>query len=418
VTIEADTEERARLRAWLARARAHDGLSQMYRMHAVSTMADACITVSLAGSLFFSVSVDAAQPRLTLYLLLTLAPFAAVAPVIGRFADRFGTAQRRFLAFTGQARAILALFMAIDLKNLLLYPESFAVLVLGKSYAIVKRAMIPSLVASDDELVRANAVQSRVGSIAGAVGGAAAAGVLALGGPVAVLRIGAILHLVAAALALRIQRNEYGMEAEETAASELAPEPNVKTTRSLQTGEFAMANLRIAAGMVTFVVAFALKRDGAPAIWFGAVALTATIASFLGTFVSPVLRRSVTRELVAMAVCLLITTVGAFVAALQAGRFAMVLAATTAALGGSAARHLFDSVVQRELDEESARRRAFGRSEALFQLAWVAGAIIPTATSLDTESGYLITAAVCGIAALLVLGRSAIHERAARHTPV
>jgi hypothetical protein len=47
-------------------------------VNAVSAAADAAFTVSLAGSLFISVSVDAARPRILLYLVCTLAPFAVV----------------------------------------------------------------------------------------------------------------------------------------------------------------------------------------------------------------------------------------------------------------------------------------------------------------------------------------------------
>src|SRR5262245_33180725 len=116
-----------------ARVFGPEPLAALARVHALSTAADACITVSLAGSLFFSVSVDAARPRLALYLLLTLAPFAVVAPLIGPVTDRFRGTPAAFIAFTGQGRAILALFIAIDLRTVLLYPEAFAVLVLGRS---------------------------------------------------------------------------------------------------------------------------------------------------------------------------------------------------------------------------------------------------------------------------------------------
>ena len=46
------------------------------------------VTVSLAGTLFFDVGVGAARPKVLLYLLLTMAPFALVAPVLGPFLDR------------------------------------------------------------------------------------------------------------------------------------------------------------------------------------------------------------------------------------------------------------------------------------------------------------------------------------------
>ena len=59
-------------------------------MHAVTTAADACIAVALAGSLFFNTSLDVARPRLALYLALTLAPVALVTPLIGPAVARYG----------------------------------------------------------------------------------------------------------------------------------------------------------------------------------------------------------------------------------------------------------------------------------------------------------------------------------------
>ena len=41
---------------------------------------DTLVTISLAGSLFFSISPDAAKSKVLLYLLLTIAPFAIVSP--------------------------------------------------------------------------------------------------------------------------------------------------------------------------------------------------------------------------------------------------------------------------------------------------------------------------------------------------
>ncbi|MGZ8734023.1 MAG: MFS transporter, partial [Acidimicrobiia bacterium] len=67
------------------------GLSPFGRLaaaHAVSMIGDACVTVALAGTLFFNISPGAARPKVLLYLLLTVAPFALVAPVIGPLLDR------------------------------------------------------------------------------------------------------------------------------------------------------------------------------------------------------------------------------------------------------------------------------------------------------------------------------------------
>ena len=49
---------------------------------------DACIAVSLAGSLFFQSPTGARAVKVLLYLLVTMAPFAIVAPVLGPALDR------------------------------------------------------------------------------------------------------------------------------------------------------------------------------------------------------------------------------------------------------------------------------------------------------------------------------------------
>jgi len=57
-------------------------------LHVVMTAGDTLVTVSLAGSLFFSISLGAAKNQVILYLLLTMAPFAVVAPLLGPVIDR------------------------------------------------------------------------------------------------------------------------------------------------------------------------------------------------------------------------------------------------------------------------------------------------------------------------------------------
>jgi hypothetical protein len=373
-------------------------LASLTKVHAVSTAADACITVSLAGSLFFSVSVDAARPRLALYLILTLAPFAVVAPLIGPATDRFRRPQATFIAFTGQARAILALFIAVDIRGLLLYPEAFAVLVLGQSYSIVKRALVPALVSRDEELVAANARLSRIGSVAGLAGGSVAAALLQLTGTTAVLRLAAVLHLAAAALSFGIPRATVASGTELAPASRSADAARAGVRAPL----FSITVLRGASGLVTFLIAFGLKRSGEPLVFFGVVAVAATVASFAGTFVSPILRRHLVNERVMLAACGALAMIAAVVAATLQGRAGMLLATASLALGASAGRNAFDSVVQREFDERD-RSRAFARAETTMQLAWVFGALVPTVLNFAIGIGYGVSAALAAAAAVALI---------------
>ena len=48
------------------------------RTHAAAAAGDAAVAISLAGSLFFDISPEAARGKVALYLLLTMAPFAVV----------------------------------------------------------------------------------------------------------------------------------------------------------------------------------------------------------------------------------------------------------------------------------------------------------------------------------------------------
>ena len=82
------------------------------------------VTISLAGSLFFSISPDAADHKILLYLLFTLAPFAIVSPLLGPLIDRSRGARRAMVVFAAVGQAIICPFMARDVHSLLLFPEA------------------------------------------------------------------------------------------------------------------------------------------------------------------------------------------------------------------------------------------------------------------------------------------------------
>ena len=98
---------------WLARA------------HLLSAAGDALIAIALAGSLFFNLDPAAARPKVALYLLVTMAPFAVVGPLIGPLVDRRRGGRRGMIISAGIARAVLALLMVRHLDSLLLFPEAF-----------------------------------------------------------------------------------------------------------------------------------------------------------------------------------------------------------------------------------------------------------------------------------------------------
>ena len=113
------------------------------------TAGDTLFAVSLAGSLFFSISPRAAKDKVLLYLLLTMAPFAVVAPALGPLIDRSRGARRAMVVTSALGRALLCPFLARDIHTLLLFPEAFLMLVLSKVYLVTKGAIVPEIAALD-----------------------------------------------------------------------------------------------------------------------------------------------------------------------------------------------------------------------------------------------------------------------------
>ena len=117
--------------------------------HVLMTAGDTLFAVSLAGSLFFSISPTAAKDKVILYLLLTMGPFAVVAPALGPLIDRSRGARRAMVVTSALGRLVLCPFVARDIHSLLLFPEAFLMLVLSKVYLVTKGAIVPEIAALD-----------------------------------------------------------------------------------------------------------------------------------------------------------------------------------------------------------------------------------------------------------------------------
>jgi MFS family permease len=188
------------------------GLSNLIELTAAGGVGDAFVAVALAGTLFFSTSVDQARGRIALTLLITMAPFAVLAPFLGPMLDRVQQGRRYILLGTLLARGLLCWGMAGAVQHndaVTLLPAAFGVLVLQKAYGVTRASVTPRLLPAEITLVVANARSAMGGLIASAVGAGAAVGVsFIFGGGTAgaawVLRVGTVIYLAATALALRL----------------------------------------------------------------------------------------------------------------------------------------------------------------------------------------------------------------------
>jgi hypothetical protein len=207
------------------------GLSHLIELTAAGSVGDAFVAVALAGTLFFSASVDQARGRVALALLITMAPFAVLAPFIGPLLDRARSGRRYILIGTLVARGLLCWGMATAVKYndaADLLPAAFGVLVLQKAYGVTRAAVTPRLLPSQITLVTANARTALASLICTSLGAVVAAGIDILagggksGGAAWVLRIGTLIYFAAIVPGLRLPEGVDEVEPAAPAASSAA----------------------------------------------------------------------------------------------------------------------------------------------------------------------------------------------------
>ncbi len=381
------------------------GLAQLLELQAVQSAADALVAISLAGTLFFGVPVGQARGRVALYLLLTMAPFALLAPVIGPALDRVRRGRRLAMAATLLGRALLAWAMAralVTANPLALYPAAFGVLVLSKAYAVSRGAVIPRVLPAGVGLVRANARLTLAGLLFATVAAALGGGVAALFGPAWALRLAAAVFLGGSFLALSLPAHVDSVEEPEAGplpGREMAADLVARVTQGfgpvVATAMGAAAATRALGGFLTLFLAFLVRThplgglQGGPAL--GVIVAGAAAGGLVGTGLGARLpsRRPEGLVLVAAGAATQACVVGALVF----GLVSVVVVAMVAGLAQSLSKLALDALIQREVREE-VRSSVFARSETTLQLAWVLGAGVGIALPVPGALGLGLAAAV------------------------
>lgn len=358
------------------------GLAQVLWVNALHTAGDAMIAVSLAGTLFFAASTDAQRGNVALYLLVTMAPFAVVAPLLGPLLDRLQRGRRWAMAASLGGRAALALVMAANFDGFWLYPAALGVLVLSKALNVMRAAVIPRVVPPAMSLTSANARTSVFGTVTAGVFGGIGAGIAAVAGFPPLLWAIAAVFAAAAVLALRLPPHvdvPAGEEASDLLTTTMEiPVPGrsgrPRAARTVVDALRSAALLRVLGGFLTIYAAF-LVQAALPGGWertaaLGAIAGAAGVGSFAGTAIGSRLHRATPDSLVLWSTVAAVAT-----AAVAAGFFSIALVAVTAGVAALAAglgKVSLDAIIQRDVPGAQ-HASAFARSETLLQLAWVIG---------------------------------------------
>ena len=400
---------------------------RLARVHAAATATDAVIAVALAGSIFFSISPDAARDRLALYLALTMAPFAVVTPLIGPVIDRMPGGRRAMILVANLGRLVVALLMIRHLDTLWLFPEAFSLLVLQKSYAVAKSAVVPRYVPEESNLMQANSRLALISAVMSLVGAGVGAALAYLGSPAVAAGAATVGYLVASAITLQLPR----IPVASTRTS--STERSALRASTILLSASAMAVMRGAVGFVTFMLAFELRGGeegldvsasgaavggsvasergidivgdpGAPFWHYALVVAAAGLAAFVGVQIAPILRRRVVEELILLG-ALTVALSSALLSAMTGGLMGMMLLAGGVAITAAVAKLAFDSLVQRDAPDAN-HGRSFARFEARFQIAWVAGAFIPVILPIPVRLGSSFVALVAAFALVsFIVGR-------------
>ena len=375
-----------------------------------STASDTLVAIGLAGTLFFSVPTAEARGNVALYLLLTVAPFAIIGPVLGRVLDRTPIATRRMLVAAAIGRAVLGFAALGRLDSLWLFPVAFGLLVLSRVHGITRNSLLPLALDAPRALVAANARLAWIGVLAGGIAAAVGLAVLSLftsNGPIA---LSAVAALGAAFFGRRLPEPD-GASSRLTTGRTSRP-GRLQLPREVRLAQLATAGVRVFNGFLLFLLAFELQQADAGLLDFGTLLASAGVGFAIASRLVPALERRVREE--PMVVAALAITAGA---AFLAGQwFGLVAAAALAGVAGMAwgvAKLAFDGLLQATVPA-SRRGAAFTRSETVFAVAWVLGAIVPTAVPLPASVGLALAGFAALAAQIVYVGALLVPEEGRR----
>jgi MFS family permease len=401
-----------------AKGAGESGLGRLIELHGVNTAGDAMVAVALANTLFFSVPAGEARGRVALYLLITMAPFAVMAPIIGPLLDRFRHGRRWSIALTMLARAFLAWVLAgaVGNESFSLYPAAFGCLVASKAYGVTRSATVPRLLPEGGTLVAVNSRISLAGIISGALGAGLAASISTFSLAWS-LRVTFLVFCVGTVLALRLPARVDSTTGETPTTLSLDDTGPIPRRTSVGNAVVialrANGALRAFSGFLTMFFAFLLREHPIggleTTVAFGLVAAAAGLGSTVGTTIGSRLKA---RPDFVIAVVLTILTAAALAGAFSYGIVTVVAVAAAAGLAQSLGKLSLDAIVQRDVPE-AVRTSAFARSETVLQLSWVVGGGIGIALPLNGRIG--LSLAATGLLAMLALTLRDLSRR--RRTP-
>lgn len=395
------------------------GLTALTYATMANFASDAAMAVALANTLFFSAATGEDKTKVALYLVITIAPFALIAPLIGPMLDRLQHGRRIALATSFLLRTVLAVVLVFNFDSWVLYPAALGMLVLSKSFAVLKSAVTPRVLPPEIDLVRVNSRLTVFGLLGGTiVAGGIAAGIAFVADSPGALWFVAAITVFGAWLSMRIPSWVEVTEGEvpatlsyhgDNAQTEVIRRGNATAAppkarrqplgRSVIIGLWGNGTIRVLTGFLTLYVAFVAKAqtDHEPikqAAMLGLVGAGAAIGNFAGNATGA--RLKLGKPAIVVLRCTTAVTFIAIVAAVTDSLLTAALAALVASCASALAKVSLDASLQSDLPPESIAS-GFGRSETVLQLCWVLGGTMGVLLPTEYWLGFTVVSVVLTI---------------------
>lgn len=396
------------------RAFVTSAFAKLARAHAASTMADAMVATSLAGSLFFTLPADGARGPVLRYLVITMLPFTVISPLIGPAIDRMQGGHRLMVIASAVGRVVVCYLLISEItgESTVFFLLALCLLVFQKAYQVARSALVPTVVRSDAELVEANSKLSLISGLSGFVGVVPAAILLKALGAEWSVGLAMVGYVVAAVLAVQIPRSRVATEsADEVERHELR-------SASIVMAGSAMGLIRASVGFLTLLIAFDFRGGDRPAWQFGLVGGVSVLSQLAGAALAPRIRKVTSEENILAGVLAVMVGAGLVAVVVDEVLGAMVLGASVGFAAG-AGKLAFDSILQRDAPDAN-RGRAFARFETRFQFTWVIGALLPVWIQMGARVGFAVVLglAVTALSTYSVARGAYAHRTGTRQTAV
>jgi MFS family permease len=378
------------------------GLTSLTYATMLNYASDAAMAVALANTLFFSAAdANSSKGKVALYLLITIAPFALLAPVIGPMLDRIQRGRRLAMCVTSVGQALACIVMATNFDGWLLYPAALAKMVLSKSFTVLKAAVTPRVVPPDITLAKTNARLTTFGLVGGAAFGAVATIVLQIFDSGGALWYTSVICAVGAVQAMRIPAWVEVTEGEIPATLDAHPgKPRRQPMgRNVVVSLAGNGTIRVLTGFLMMFSAFAVREQTQghafkQLLLLGVIAGAAGAGSFIGNGIGARMHLGHPEQIVIGCIigCLAATLGATVMEGIATAAVVGLVGATASAIS----KNSLDAVIQDDLPEES-RASAFGRSETVLQLAWVFGGALGVLLPPTFWIGFLVVSVLLAV---------------------